>query len=294
MFSRRLFSNKIIKSKIKSSHKLLKFYSRAMTEASNGDDDIREISKNPIGPSVEVYPRTFAFGEEDEKSLDELMTNKEQWYGDAIKYWQNVPPTVEGMLQGYQHISNTDAEGSRKFVDKLIKKKLLTCNCHRALDCGGGVGRVSKSFLLKKFKTVDILEQEPKFTAQINEYMGSLKERVENIYTLGMQDFNPDERRYNVIWIQWVIGHLTDSDLISFLARCKNSLVDGGCICIKENVASGEHVFDEEDSSVTRTHEQFVALFKQANMDLVFTQPQKGFPSQLFTVNMYALTYEKS
>ena len=33
----------------------------------------------------------------------------------------------------------------------------------RALDCGAGIGRVSKTFLLKKFKTVDLVEQNPTY-----------------------------------------------------------------------------------------------------------------------------------
>merc|ERR1712019_193581 len=104
-----------------------------------------------------------------------------------------------------------------------------------------------------------------------------------------MQDFDPTPDTYDVIWVQWVIGHLTDNDLVAFLRRCKPALVKGGCFCIKDNVSYTEPVFDSTDSSVTRSHDEFLALFEQAGMDLLLTQPQKGFPSSLFTVNMYCL-----
>ena len=37
----------------------------------------------------------------------------------------------------------------------------------------------------------------------------------------GLQKFKPEEHVYDIIWIQWVIGHLTDEDLIAFLKRCQ-------------------------------------------------------------------------
>lgn len=29
---------------------------------------------------------------------------------------------------------------------------------------------------------------------------------------------------YDCIWIQWVIGHLIDKDLVNFLKKCKENL----------------------------------------------------------------------
>merc|ERR1712015_164901 len=119
------------------------------------------------------------------------------------------------MLQGYENISDIDCSGSIKFIKKLQKDGHLTAELNRALDCGGGVGRVSKHFLLQCFNVVDILEQEPNFTQKIPDYLDEEKHRCEKIFTQGMQDFEPEEKRYDVIWIQWVIGHLTDEDFIS-------------------------------------------------------------------------------
>ena len=38
---------------------------------------------------------------------------------------------------------------------------------------------------------------------------------------LGLQNFTASQEAYDVIWIQWVLGHLTDDDLVSFLKRCQ-------------------------------------------------------------------------
>jgi hypothetical protein len=37
----------------------------------------------------------------------------------------------------------------------------------------------------------------------------------------GLQNFTPSQEAYDVIWIQWVLGHLTDDDLVGFLKRCQ-------------------------------------------------------------------------
>jgi protein N-terminal methyltransferase len=34
-----------------------------------------------------------------------------------------------------------------------------------------------------------------------------------------MQEFTPEAGRYDVIWVQWCIGHLTDHDFIEFFKR---------------------------------------------------------------------------
>lgn len=44
--------------------------------------------------------------------------------------------------------------------------------------------------------------------------------RYNLVYFL-LQDFTPEEGRYDVIWIQWCIGQLPDDDFISFFNRAK-------------------------------------------------------------------------
>ena len=117
----------------------------------------------------------------------------------------------------------------------------------------------------------------------------ALSARIPNIYTMGLQTFDPPPACYDCIWIQWVVGHLTDEDFVTFLERCKRGLKPGGVIVIKDNVAGDVPVYDDEDSSVTRTGKELHRIFKKADAKVRKIEVQKGFPTDLFKVNMYAL-----
>lgn len=58
---------------------------------------------------------------------------------------------------------------------------------------------------------------------------------------------------------------------------------------MKENLAQGWDVFDEVDSSVTRTEEKFKEIFEKAGMVVKRTEIQRGMPKELFQVRMWAL-----
>ena len=100
------------------------------------------------------------------------------------------------------------------------------------------------------------------------------------------------EQQYDLIWIQWCLGHLKDQEVVAFLIRCKNAVSMDGWIVIKENMSTdrgGEDVFDETDSSVTRTDEKFQKLIKEADVRCLKTDLQRGFPKELYPVRFYAL-----
>jgi len=63
---------------------------------------------------------------------------------------------------------------------------------------------------------------------------------------------------------------------------------------VKENLSThrfGEDIFDDVDSSVTRSDQKFRDLFKQAGLQVVKAELQTGFPKGLglYPVKMYAL-----
>ena len=35
-------------------------------------------------------------------------------------------------------------------------------------------------------------------------------------HTVGLEDWAPEEGAYDAIWVQWVVGHLTDDDFVAF------------------------------------------------------------------------------
>lgn len=75
-----------------------------------------------------------------------------------------------------------------------------------ALDCGAGIGRITKRLLLPLFNTVDLVDVTQEFLDRAKTYLGSDGKRVGNFFCSGLQDFVPESGRYDLIWIQWVIG----------------------------------------------------------------------------------------
>lgn len=158
----------------------------------------------------------------------------------------------------------------------------------RALDCGAGIGRVTKHLLLEYFDIVDVLDQCHKYVAAAREYIAS--DRVGQYLAVGLQEFRC-EVTYNCVWAQWVLAHLTDDDLVAFLRRLRDGLSASGVVVVKENVKSkGFHV-DKDDSSVTRSDSLFKRAFRDAGLEVIREELQVNFPQDLYKVKMYALRF---
>lgn len=108
--------------------------------------------------------------------------------------------------------------------------------------------------------------------------------KMGSFYQQGMQEFS-FERKYDTIWIQWVIGHLTDNDLIAFLSKCKKNLNENGVIVIKDN-ACDKHGFwlDKADYSVARSVKYYVALFDHAGYEVVLAERFSDFPPTMLPI----------
>lgn len=226
---------------------------------------------------------------------------------DAIAYWTSTTADVNGMLGGYPQVSRIDIQGSSNFLAKLRKLDQSSTTKEskpifkRAVDCGAGIGRITLHLLVHHAKVIDIVEPVKKFTDALEVAVqkgipapapGSLGK----IYNVGLEDFDPttvNDGGYDLIWNQWCVGQLTDAQLISYLQRCASALQKPhGWIIVKENMSSspvGEDVFDDTDSSVTRSDASFRKIFEKAGLVLKLTEVQRGFPKELFPVRSYAL-----
>ncbi|KAI0831340.1 AdoMet dependent proline di-methyltransferase-domain-containing protein [Trametes gibbosa] len=100
---------------------------------------------------------------------------------------------------------------------------------------------------------------------------------------------------FDLVMCQWCLGALSDPDLVAFFVRCKAALRDParGLVVVKENLCSDDGgpraVFDESDSSLTRSDLAWKEAFAEAGLQIVHEQIQLGFPEGLYTVKMYAL-----
>ena len=138
---------------------------------------------------------------------------KKEWYAGSIKYWNDQPATVDGVLGGFGNVHEVDSETSRKMIEDYAGR---ISGFRTAVDMGAGIGRISKDTLLPKFNEVDLVE--PAITQLVK-----AKENVPKIrkfYLNGLQDFQY-ERKYDCIWVQWCLMYLTDTDLHDFLVRSR-------------------------------------------------------------------------
>ncbi|KPJ08410.1 Alpha N-terminal protein methyltransferase 1 [Papilio machaon] len=211
-----------------------------------------------------------------------------KFYKKAASYWAKVPATVNGVLGGFGHISDIDIDGSRTFLNHLLSLD-DPLDTKLALDCGAGVGRVSKYLLVPYFDKVDLVEQDEKFINTAAEVIGQNNVKLGTLYHKSLQKFKPD-KKYDLIWCQWVLGYLTNNDLVDFLRKCSKSLAANGMIIIKENIAPAEELeYDDEDSSVTRPYKQMLTIFNEANLEIIKSEVQTGFPDDIYSVYMFAL-----
>lgn len=160
------------------------------------------------------------------------------------------------------------------------------------MDCGAGIGRITKRLLLPLFAEVDMVELTQAFLDEAKDkYLDKDQvKKIGNFFCSGLEDFTPEEAHYDVIWCQWVLGQLKDDHLVDFFKRCQKGLRQNGMLFVKENVNKGNQAeFDEDDSSYCRPREHLISLMKQAGLKIIKEDRQKNFPKELYDVRMYAL-----
>jgi len=227
------------------------------------------------------------------QKMEDLISKEEEerdFYKNAVKYWTEIPANDQGMLGGYQSISPIDIHSSKNFLLPFLKSSGGRVGTGRVLDCGAGIGRISKHLFLPLFDKVDMVELNGDFIEQAKKEFAALPEgsKLDRCFVSGLQDFTPNPAEYDVIWSQWVLGHLTDDHLIDFFRRCKEGLAPHGLMVVKENVSKSLE-FDDLDSSYTRPLSLLKDLIHRSGFRIIKEEKQKKFPKDLFEVRMLAL-----
>ncbi|XP_001491918.2 N-terminal Xaa-Pro-Lys N-methyltransferase 2 isoform X6 [Equus asinus] len=218
----------------------------------------------------------------------QVINGEMQFYARAKLFYQEVPATEEGMMGNFIELSNPDIQASREFLRKFVGGPgRAGTDC--ALDCGSGIGRVSKHVLLPVFNSVELVDMMESFLLEAQNYLQVKGDKVESYHCYSLQEFTPPLGRYDVIWIQWVSGYLTDKDLLAFLSRCRDGLKENGVIILKDNVAREGCIFDLSDSSVTRDMDILQSLIRKSGLAVLGQEKQDGFPEQCIPVWMFAL-----
>ncbi|ELQ34011.1 hypothetical protein OOU_Y34scaffold00824g4 [Pyricularia oryzae Y34] len=216
----------------------------------------------------------------------------------STRYWEDANADDDGMLggvssvAGFSSTSKIDLQGSRGFLAKLgvgRASNRRTVDC--ALEGGAGIGRVTGGLLSTVASHIDIIEPVAKFNTRLRE-----NACVRQIFNVGLEEWLPaDGVLYDLVWIQWCVGYLTDEHLVGFLMRCQQALnPENGVIVMKENISTSDaDYFDDTDNSLTRKDSKFRNIFCQAGLRIIRTELQRGLsagsPRKLLPVRMYAL-----
>lgn len=212
----------------------------------------------------------------------DLYDEKDGWYGKSLAYWKKQEPTVNGVLGGMEHIHGADIAESKEFIESIPN-----VGRSRALDCGAGIGRITKNLLSLMFEKTDLLEPMHHMLEVAQKELDM--DRVGHLLETSMEQVVLEET-YDIIVVQWAAIYLTDEHFIEFFAKCRNALKAGGIIFFKENTSSvNKFIVDKDDSSLTRSDAHYKALFEASGVTLIHEAFQKEWPQDLFPVKMYAL-----
>lgn len=230
--------------------------------------------------------RSYASIEEMWKAQD-LST----WYTRAKGWYEdNCDTTIDGVLGGIGHISGRDLEGSRAFLNQLELPSMPESKLSLACECGAGIGRVTKGLLLDVADRCDLVESSSRLLFSAPDHLGDHQSHKCRFFCTELQDWVPGANRYSIIWIQWTLCYLTDLDIVKFLRRCSEGLVDGGWIILKENTCAEEaFVVDVDDASITRSLEYWLDLIAKSGLQVKRLEWQDDFPDDIFPVPMIAL-----
>ena len=198
----------------------------------------------------------------------EQAAERTAYYAANQTFWDEdgyAGSTDEEAMIGDATTSATDVEHSLKLIDEL-RAKHPSLLLRTALDCGAGVGRVTKHVLLKRCEHVCLLEGCERWLKQARRYLGNKRAqsckfvlgRLEESAALeacGVGSGRGGSSRgalFDLIWIQWTLQYLVDADVVSTLRRLRSAISPNGRLVLKENRPCMHTVGTEEGFQVDK------------------------------------------
>lgn len=221
------------------------------------------------------------------------IPSEQEMYQKRKEHWESKDSSIKSVLGGSEITQLPDIKASNELLTGLILTKQLTP--HRVIDCGAGIGRVTEHVLLDIFDEIDLMEQSSNFIETCKDKFNS-NGKVKNIYHSALQHFIFD-RKYDLIWIQWCLENIEDSDLNSFLKKCYLALNENGLMIVKENYYKGdkekESIYAELDLSKQRSDSTYLDLFKKNGFILKKHFLNPNWPSDFMPLVVYVLSKTK-
>jgi predicted RNA methylase len=83
-------------------------------------------------------------------------------------------PSLDGVLGGpFEYLTPVDVRDSSSFLDKL-QAAYPAIRFDHVVDCGAGIGRITKNLLLPRSKHVTLIDQSPGLLNASSSYIGSI------------------------------------------------------------------------------------------------------------------------
>ncbi|CAE7448395.1 Mettl11b [Symbiodinium natans] len=184
--------------------------------------------------------------------------------------------SLEGTMIG-DEASEEDVLHSQDFLRKALSlacfasEEGLTQPCS-ALDCGAGIGRVTKHVLLPAVcGNVTLVDQSLKWLQTAQKYLAHAKDRCHFVHCR-LENFQPSAK-FDIIWIQWTLQYLIDEDAVYLLQHVAAGLTQQGIIVLKENNLSQDSVSFHMDTpgkegrfDITRSPKHLSVLVELAGL----------------------------
>lgn len=139
--------------------------------------------------------------------------------------------SLEGTMIG-DEASQEDVQHSQDFLRKALEGMLDDPSS--ALDCGAGIGRVTKAVLLPAVTgSVTLVDQSERWLQTAKKYLEREADRCHFIQCR-LETYQPSSS-FDIIWIQWTLQYLTDEDVVHLLHNLSAGLTSQGVIVLKEN-----------------------------------------------------------
>jgi hypothetical protein len=241
----------------------------------------------------------------------EQTKNRTAWYAANNAFWQDSGCGGKNDNEAMIGDDGAEADGNEglAFLDRWIvlakgrnNKRRSKIVMKRAIDAGAGVGRVTKSILLKRYDTVRLVEADAHWSSRSKVYLGRkrcqdctfVNARLEELIPKTVMEWGEPA---DLVWLQWTLQYLTDVDVVIALKALASSLVDHtGVMIVKENRPYGNARLDRFQLEtpcgsvngrydITRTDNHHRLLFQQAG--LVVEMSEQGVET-----NTYGLTLE--
>lgn len=253
----------------------------------------RHVKRKPASARAAVPQKQRASSKaavaEEEWTYDRLWDDKEVsngWHMRNVRFWKTQGTNVHGMTGG--GVSQKDLAFSAKALSDLSTGHVDSSESGqrrwgRALDCGAGIGRVTNGVLKHFCSHVDMVEFVKKHLQKARATLQSTKACSFDYHNLSMQRFTIQPGKYDLIWCQWLLMYLTDSDSLDLLKRSCVGLAGKGILLVKENVSTVDKstYFDDEHGelwmpgevgrpvSCVRTCPHYEDLFERAGLRLI-------------------------